>query len=485
MNLQTFGVRPLFMVCVGLMSLSAWGVEDNAALIKQGEYVARAADCGACHRTVEKDGPKLAGGYAIESPMGKIIASNITPSKTHGIGNYTEQQLADALRKGINAQGQHLYPAMPYTSYQGMSDADIHALYVYLQHGVAPVDTPVAPTELAFPFNIRALMFGWNQLFLDKSGFEPRQAGDAQLGRGQYLVDALAHCGACHTPRNALMAEDNSRYLSGATLGGWVAPNITSDPASGVGRWSTDELALFLKNGHVTNKAQAGGGMAQAVENSLRYLSHDDVQAMAAYLKTVPAITTATDGLSDPRKVEPMDMVTLETGQGDQATLADAHESDGARLYNAACASCHGRDGQGTDDGFYPSLSQNSALTGSQANNLVMTIIEGISRKGADLEVNMPALGADLDDQQIAAIANYSLQRFGNPALSVTEQDVAKLRGGGDTPLLLKAMPYAMWGGGLALAGLLIAGLMGYVRRKRERQIQRKKDALTRRFHSR
>ena len=485
MNLQTFGVRSLFVACAGLVSFSAWAVEDNAAMIKQGEYVARAADCGACHRTVEKGGPELAGGYAIESPMGKIIASNITPSTTFGIGNYTEQQLADALRKGINAKGQYLYPAMPYTSYQGMSDTDIHALYVYLQHGVKAVDKAVAPTALAFPFNLRALMLGWNQLFLDKKGFVPLHAGDAQLSRGQYLVDNLAHCGACHTPRNALMAEDGSRYLSGATLGGWVAPNITSANTSSLGRWSANELAAFLKNGHVTNKAQAAGGMAEAVENSLRYLSNDDVQAMAAYLKTVPAITTATHGLSTSRKVELIDMTTLETGQGDQASLAVTSESDGARLYNAACASCHGRDGQGTDDAFYPSLSQNSALTGSQPNNLVMTIIEGISRKGADLEVNMPALGADLDDRQIAAIVNYSLQRFGNPALSVTESDVATLRRGGDAPLLVTAMPYAVWGGGLALTGLLIAGLRVHVRRKREREVQRKKDALTRRFHSR
>ena len=485
MSLQRFGVRPLLMLCAGLMSLSAWAAEDNAALIKQGQYVARAAGCGACHRTVEKDGPELAGGYAVESPMGKIIASNITPSKTHGIGNYTEQQLADSLRKGINAKGQYLYPAMPYTSYQGMSDADVHALYVYLQQGVKAVDNAVAPTALAFPFNIRALMFGWNQLFLDRHGFAPVHAGDAQLSRGQYLVDTLAHCGACHTPRNTLMAEDSNRYLSGATLGGWVAPNITSDNASGLGRWSADELAAFLKNGHVTHKAQAAGGMAEAVENSLRYLSNDDVQAMAAYLKTAPAITTAAHGLSAARKVEPMDMTTLETGQGDQAALADTRETDGARLYNAACASCHGRDGQGTDDAFYPSLSQNSALTASQPNNLVMTLIEGISRKGADLEVNMPALGADLDDQQIAAVANYSLQRFGNPALSVTEHDVAKLRRGGDAPLLVIVMPYVMWGAGLAFIGLLIAGLRVHAKRKREREVQRKKDALTRRFHSR
>ena len=485
MNPYLCALRPLVALCSLFASLSVWAVEDTAALIKQGEYVARAADCGACHRTVEKDGPALAGGYAIDSPMGKIIASNITPSKTHGIGDYTEQQLADSLRKGVNAKGQQLYPAMPYTSYQGMSDEDIHALYVYLQQGVKPVDAAVAPTRLAFPFNIRPLMFGWNLLFLDNQGFVAKKPDDAQLTRGQYLVDSLAHCGACHTPRNALMAEDPERYLSGAALGGWIAPNITPDKATGLGGWSNDEVVAFLKNGHVTNKAQAAGGMAEAVENSLRFLTDDDLYAMAGYLKTVPAIATGNHVASTPRVVTPIDMTTLETGQLDQATLADASETDGARLYNSACASCHGRDGQGTGDGFYPSLSQNSALTGLHPNNLVMAIIEGVERKGADLQVSMPALGGDLNDQQVAAIANYSLQRFGNPLLSVDQQTVASLRRGGDAPLLVVAMPYVIWGGGGLLLCLIVWGLVVRSQRKREREILAKRMALNRRFHSR
>lgn len=482
MNLKTLRLLPLAAFVV---SLSAMASQDNAALIKQGEYVARAADCGACHRTVEQGGALFSGGYAIDSPMGRIISSNITPSKTHGIGDYTEQQLADALRKGINAKGQHLYPAMPYTAYQGMSDADIHALYVYLQQGVKPVDKAVPATELAFPFNVRALMFGWNLLFLDASSATWPADADEPLKRGQYLVDTLGHCGACHTPRNAFMAEDSSRYLAGAALGGWVAPNITSDQASGIGSWSNDELAGFLKNGHVTNKAQAAGGMAEAVENSLRFLSDGDLHAMASYLKTVPAIASAHPVLSAPRTVVPVDMTTLEVGQGDQASLANASETDGARLYNAACASCHGRDGQGTADAFYPSLSQNTALTGGQPNNLVMAIIEGISRKGADLEVNMPALGGDLNDQQIAAIANYSLQRFGNPALNVSEQEVAQLRRGGDVPLLVTAMPYVLWLGGVLGVAMVCWLVLARVKRKREREILEKKNALNRRFHSR
>ena len=465
-------------------SLPAFAAEDNAALIEQGAYVARAGDCVACHRTVENGGPEMAGGYVIDSPMGKIISSNITPSKAYGIGDYTEQQLADALRKGINAKGQHLYPAMPYTSYQGMSDQDIHALYVYLQQGVKPVDQPVPETKLAFPFNIRQLMFGWNLVFLDSQGFVPKPGASEQINRGQYLVDNLAHCGACHTPRNVLMAEDNSQYLAGAKLGGWVAPNITSDKVSGLGDWSEDDLVDFLKNGHLTDKAQAAGGMAEAVENSFRHLSNSDLHAMAAYLHTVPPIRDPQQAERVVREVKPVDMSTLETGQGDQASLADASGTDGARRYNSACSSCHGRDGQGTADAFYPSLSLNSALNGNQANNLVMAIIAGIDRKGADAAVSMPALGADLNDAQIAAIANYSLQTFGNPALSVSPSDVTSMRRGGDAPLLITAMPYLLWGGGLLVLLLIVVLVVWRRRRAHVRALEAKRIALNRRLHS-
>jgi len=478
------GLLKFPLMALLLTSLPVFAADDNAALIRQGEYVARAGDCVACHRTAESGGPELAGGYVIDSPMGKIISSNITPSKAYGIGNYTEQQLADALRKGINAKGQRLYPAMPYPSYQGMSDNDIHALYVYLQQGVKPVDQPVPETHLAFPFNIRQLMFGWNLVFLDSQGFVPRPEATEQVNRGQYLVDNLAHCGACHTPRNALMAEDNSQYLAGAKLGGWVAPNITSDKVSGLGDWSEDDLVDFLKNGHLADKAQAGGGMAEAVENSFRYLSDSDLHAMAAYLHTVPPIRDSQQTERVVREVQPVDMSTLETGQGDQPSLADANGLNGARLYNSACASCHGRDGQGSADTFYPSLSLNSALNGNQANNLVMAIIAGIDRKGADAAVSMPALGGDLNDAQIAAIANYSLQTFGNPALSVSSDEVASMRRGGDAPLLITLMPFLMWAGGLVALMLLIALMLWRRHRKRVREVEAKRIALNRRFHS-
>lgn len=260
---------------------------DQQTLAEQGKYVARAADCAACH-TAPDGGKAYAGGYAIASPLGTIYSTNITPSKVHGIGGWTEAQFTKAVRQGVSADGRRLYPAMPYTEYGAMSDADVHALYVYFSTGVTPADeAPEHVTRLDFPYRIRPLMAVWDALYARKQPTAPDDASDT-AARGRYLVDVLGHCGSCHTPRNIFMASDDSRYLAGGDVGGWQAPNITSDPVAGIGGWSSEELVDFMKTGHAAGKAQAAGGMAEAVENSLSHLNDDDLAAMAAYLKTVP-----------------------------------------------------------------------------------------------------------------------------------------------------------------------------------------------------
>ncbi|MEI4488827.1 cytochrome c [Frigidibacter sp. MR17.14] len=208
--------------------------QDEAARIERGRYLATAADCAACHRTAEPDGAPFAGGYAIASPMGRIVASNITPSTRFGIGGWSEEQFARALREGMAPDG-HLYPAMPYTAYATMPDADVHAIWTYLTKAVAPVEAaPAARTALSFPFDQRWLMAGWNLVFNRATPMDASAVAEGGPNRGKYLVDGLAHCFACHSPRNALMGEDNGAgYLSGGDVGGWHAPNITPDPVSG------------------------------------------------------------------------------------------------------------------------------------------------------------------------------------------------------------------------------------------------------------
>jgi mono/diheme cytochrome c family protein len=256
---------------------------------EQGRRLAVAGDCMACHTVPDSDKP-FAGGYAINSPFGAIFSTNITPSKQAGIGLYTEQEFAEAVRKGIRRDGGHLYPAMPYTSYVHMTDSDVSALYAYFMHSVEPVDVPAPKTALAFPFNLRFSMIGWNLLFLDNPTTLRAPLATPQIQRGEYLTNTLEHCGACHTPRNPLMAEITSKALSGGMVGPWFAPNITSDPISGIGGWTDAELIGYLRTGHATGKAQAGGGMAEAVQNSLQFLPDGDLAAIVAYLKSTAPV---------------------------------------------------------------------------------------------------------------------------------------------------------------------------------------------------
>ncbi|WP_339109885.1 cytochrome c [Thioclava sp. GXIMD4216] len=436
-------------------------------LIAQGRYIATAADCAACHTA--PGGKDMAGGYAIASPMGAIIASNITPSKEFGIGNWSEEQFAKALRQGVAPDG-HLYPAMPYTAYAGMTDADVHALYSYLMQQVQPVDVaPAQQTQLGFPYDQRWLMAGWNLMF---AGGTPAQAADVAPGaegRGAYLVNVLGHCQTCHTPRNLLMGETSSAYLGGADLNGWHAPNITSDKISGIGGWSKDEIVSYLRSGAAHGKAQAGGAMAEAVGKSFRHLSDADLEAIADYLKTVPAIHA--EGQTIPSygvtKAADVQMMAFDAPI-DHAprAMADGSSTDGAEIYAGACSSCHQLDGAGTADQFYPSLSANSATGGLSAANLVMAVTNGIHRETNGYTVSMPAFGDTLSDPQIAAVSNYVLTSFGNKDLSVTAQDVAQMKAGGPTPWLLRATPWLLGGAVLVLV-LLLAALIGVIRRKR------------------
>lgn len=461
-------------ILVGAVAVSAPSLaqENNDALIAQGKAVAIAGDCAACHTS--SPGKPFAGGRGIGSPMGNIYASNITPSKEDGIGSYSEAEFARAVREGVNAKGAHLYPAMPYTAYAGITDADMHALYVYFVQGVAPVDNKVTETHLAFPYSMRWTMAGWNLMFLHK----PAAIDATGTERGRYLVDVLGHCSSCHSPRNLLMAERQDAYLGGATIDGWFAPNITSDPVSGIGGWSEDELASYLKNGHVHGKGQAGGGMAEAVEQSLRFLSDDDIKSMAAYLKTVkpirdPADTKASYAYEGGSALPPT--TTLEPLRGDTSTGPDVrgvHDTvDGSALYSGACASCHQPSGKGTENQYFPSLSHNRAVGLSRPDNLIMAVLHGLDRQGADMHVSMPAFEYDMTDAQVAAVVNYVEEHFGNPAVHATAEDVATIRAGGPKPLLLKLTPYLMVAG--VVVAVLVLWLIVFLLRRRKRKSRR------------
>ena len=441
------------LLALGASAGAAAQGQADAALVQRGRYLATAGDCVACHSV--GGGKPMAGGLALATPLGDIVSTNITPSTSHGIGNYTLRQFADALRKGVRADGAHLYPAMPYTAYATVTDADVAALYAYFMHGVAPVDAaPARRTDLPFPFSVRMSMAGWNLLFLDRKPFVADTAQSAEWNRGAYLANGLAHCTTCHTPRNALMAEDLSRNLGGSSLGTWFAPNITSDMQSGVGTWSTQELADYLRTGRAAGKAQAAGPMAEAIDHSLRHLSEDDLRAIATYVKSVPAVHDAADTVPAHARGGAVNGMAYLRGE---ALPTDPDKMSGAQLFDAHCATCHQAGGQGSFDGRLPSLFHNTVLGRANGDNLVMAMLDGVRREqeqGDAMETRMPAFRNALDDTQVATLATYLTATYGNPQAKVTADQVRTLRTGGPTSRLVTLARVGMALGVIALLAL-------------------------------
>ena len=432
---------------------------DNAE-VERGRYLATAGDCVACHTA--PGGKSMAGGLALASPLGSIYSTNITPSKTHGIGNYTLQQFTDALRHGKRADGANLYPAMPYTAYAKTTDEDIAAMYAYFMQGVQAVDdAPAKQTDLPFPFNIRASLSVWNAMFHDATPYKADASQPPEWNRGAYLAQGLAHCTTCHTPRTALMAEDAKRSLGGADLGGWYAPNITSHASSGIGSWTEEELVAYMSGKPVPGKGPAAGPMAEAVDHSLKHLSAEDLKAIAVYVKSVPAVDDGSlkqSAASFGKQTDALDSV-----RGVDLPK-DYNAMTGAQIYDGYCAACHQAQGQGTEGGGLPSLFNNTSLGHANSNNLVQVLLHGIERHGADSV--MPGFAHELTDKQITSLGNYLLTSYGNPSAKVTEQQVAQLRdpaaaGSGSSLLTLARI-------GMAVGVIVVLALIAWLVRRRK-----------------
>jgi mono/diheme cytochrome c family protein len=445
-------------ICLASASSAAFAAGDDAqaASVKRGAYIAIASDCSACHTA--PGGKPFAGGLAIVSPVGTIYSTNITPSATAGIGQYSEEQFARAVRRGVRRDGANLYPAMPYTSYNVLTDADIHDLYTYFQHGVEPVDTAPKPTTLPFPMNIRLSMMAWNLLFLGSGNNEADATQSPEWNRGKYLADGAAHCSTCHTPRGFLMQELSSHSLGGGQVGPWFAPNITSDAISGIGSWSKDELARYLATGSLPGKAQAAGSMGEAVEHSFSHLTPEDISAIATYIKTVAPLRDASDEQSRFGYGAPF--TQLASLRGANPIRSDTDEqASGAALFYGNCASCHQASGQGSKDDYYPSLFHNSATGSAERSNLIATILNGVNRTTPKGQAFMPGFGGKandinaLNDNEVATLANYVIEHYGRPGTAITPADVADVRAGGPASSLLL----------LARIGIAVAVVVGLI----------------------
>ncbi|NMG65573.1 c-type cytochrome [Azoarcus indigens] len=390
----------------------------SAATLARGELVAAAGDCAVCHTTA--DGAPLAGGLALETPFGIIYTTNITPDPETGIGNWSYAAFERAMRHGIHRDGRHLYPAFPYTAYAKLSADDMQALYAWLMAQPA-VKAKAPETRLAFPYSLRPALAGWKLLYHDPSPFQPDPARSAEWNRGAYLVEGAGHCGACHTPRNALGAEKSGEHrYAGAFAEGWEAPPLNALSHAPV-PWTESALYDYLRHGYSPQHGVASGPMAPVVE-SLAALPDSDIRAIATYLashaKAAPTPATAS-GYAN---------ALQQRAQAAALTLAGPAES----LYDGACAACHQENGPDLF-GVKPELALNSNLHSPHPDNLVQIILHGIQSPAHGDLGYMPGFAASLDDRQIADLSAYLRARFApdKPAWQGLAETVARLRKGG------------------------------------------------------
>jgi len=390
-------------------------------LVKQGEYLARAGDCVACHTA--KGGKPFAGGLPMETPIGTIYSTNITPDKT-GLGDYSFEDFDQAVRHGVAKDGSTLYPAMPYPSYARVSESDMQALYAYFMKGVEPVAQVNKDSDIPWPLSMRWPLAGWRWMFAPKVEDYQAQAGaDPVISRGAYLVEGLGHCGACHTPRaltmqeKSLSASDGTAFLSGsAPLEGWIAKSLRGDHKDGLGSWSEEQLVQFLKTGR-SDRSAVFGGMSDVVVHSMQYMSEEDLTAIARYLKTLPA-------------VDPKDQPHQYDKQVADALWKGDDSKPGASVYIDNCAACHRTDGHGYTRVF-PALAGNPVLQTADATSLINIVLNGGTLPAthtAPSTFTMPAFAWRLSDQEVADVVSFVRDSWGNKGETVKASQVKDLR---------------------------------------------------------
>ena len=423
-------IRATTALVAGLFVLSACGAQAQDALVEQGKYIAAAGDCVSCH--TRTGGAPFSGGLSFKTPFGTLYSPNITPDPASGIGKWTEDQFARAVREGVSADGHNLYPVFPYVEYSKISDADIHALFTYVK-SLQPTAYSPPPNEMKFPFGIRLLMKGWNMLYFKAGRFTADSSKSAEWNRGAYLVEGLTHCGACHTPRSSVGAELADKAFTGGTYldaiedsvrdadivkqdgmtRPWSAVNLTSH-ATGLGNWSVDDIEGYLKTGH-NRLSGAFGPMIPVVENSTRYLTDPDRHAMAIYLKGLAA-KSALAGTKIP---------------------ADKIQA-GEVIYTVRCTGCHLPTGLGIGQDSAiaekrsPPLAGSPIIQAADPASLINVILYGAheGHPGAATWNKMPGLENDMsvEDEVIAALCDYLRSSFGNQGDPVDPAAVAKQR---------------------------------------------------------
>lgn len=395
------------LACLFLCSAfaaAAQAADPSEKQIADGKALVDAGDCTACH-TADPAKP-FAGGVRIDTPFGPIYSPNLTPDRETGIGAWSDQNFYNALRFGIAPDGSHYYPAFPYPNFSKLTRSDIVAIRAYLAT-LTPFANKVPPPQLRFPLNFRIMVRLWNYLFFRPGILHPDQQKGTGWNRGRYLVEGLAHCGVCHTPKDFFGADRHSRAFSGGMVGGWFAPRLDGAPRSGLKSWSVDDITEYLASGR-NGKSHADGPMAAVVVNSTSKMSGDDVRAIAVYLKSLPP------GPPEPTAVQP----------------SEASMKDGAAIYAQQCIACHEADGSGAPR-IYPPLPGNALLQSADPATTLRVILDGaqtVTTPRAPNTGSMPGYAKQLSDQQVADVANYIRSSWGNAAPLVSTDQVAKAR---------------------------------------------------------
>lgn len=381
-------------------------------MVKRGEYLVQAGDCISCHTA--PGNAAFAGGREFNlGSLGKLYSPNLTPDKDTGIGSWSDDDFRAALQLGIGKGGVHLYPAFPFASFSMLTDEDALAIKAYL-FSLKPVHNIPPDNAMSWPYNQRWLMAYWSWMFDANERFKPDSAQSAAWNRGKYLVEGLGHCGECHTPRNLLQARKSSDAYAGAVAQSWKAYNISPDKDTGIGSWTDDALVSYLSTGVAEGHGPASGPMAEAVSNSFRFMTSEDIHAMVAYLKSVKAVSASAPSLSTSSGVA-------------VAATTDPALAFGAQVYAGLCANCHRRDGSESQTP-YDALKGSHSVADHEAINLTQIVLYGSTIETAYGRINMPAFGKVHTDAEIAAVVNYVTGQLGGHSAGVTAEDVHQRR---------------------------------------------------------
>lgn len=397
-------------IVIAAVSGTAWSTmalsqELSHSQIERGRYLATASDCIGCHTDVEGGGAPFAGGRGLETPFGVIYSSNLTPDEETGLGKWSRDDFYRALNEGLNRHGQHLYPAMPYPYFTLMPRDDVDAIYDYLRT-LEPVNAEEPDHDLPFPLSIRQSVAGWKLLYFEDEQFVTDPDRSAEWNRGRYLVDGPAHCGACHTGKTLLGADDEDAYLRGGTLANWFAPNIRGGDNGGIAHWEADDIVEFLRDGRSRHTAPMQR-MGEVVGLSTQHLRDDDLSAITTYLKSLD---------DQPREdIGPPDAARIETG---------------AAIFFDNCAACHAADGTGAPY-IFASLKDSNKLTAEDPSTAIRIILGGARAQPTDAApapIAMPPFAWKLDDRHIADLLTYLRQAAERKAGPVSASTVAEMR---------------------------------------------------------